>query len=61
MGTTQLALATPGCDSGGGGTRPLNPLEREVIDLWNHSKLNSSDFSVGNVISVIKRLRQIIH
>ena len=54
-----LRLSTPGAGGGGGGVyRPPNQRESEIIDLWNHQRLNSADFSGGNLIAFLKQVRR---
>ena len=53
-----LRLATPACATGasGGGFRPPNANERELIDLWNSRGLNSPDFAAGNLVAFLKQV-----
>lgn len=53
-----LHLATPGCGSGAGGSRPPNANEAEVIDLWNKRGLNDSGFTGGALIAFLKQLER---
>lgn len=55
--TMDIRLATPACGTGGGG-RPPRPEEAEVLELWTKAKLTSDDFSGGNLVEFVKRLRR---
>ncbi len=55
-----LRLDTPACGGGSGGGRQPNSSEQQIINLWNERKLNSSDFSGGNVVAFVKQLRRLI-
>src|SRR5947209_6442274 len=55
-----LRLATPACGGRGGGGRLPNPREQEIIELWGERKLNSADFTGGNVVAFLKQLRRLI-
>lgn len=57
-GNLDLQLATPTCGGGGGG-RPPRPEEREILNLWNESHLDESDFAAGNVVAFLKRLKNL--
>lgn len=54
-----VRLTTPACGGGGGGRAP-NLREQEIIELWNERKLNSSDFTGGNLVAFLKQLRRFI-
>lgn len=60
MAGINLRLTTPACSSAGGGGRPPNNREEEIINLWNERKLNSADFTGGNVIAFLQQLRRFI-
>jgi hypothetical protein len=60
MAGINLRLTTPACSSAGGGGRPPNNREQEIINLWNERKLNSDDFTGGNVIAFLQQLRRLI-
>ena len=53
-----LSLTTPGCGGAGGGGREPNRSEREIVELWNSKKLNSTDFAGGNLIAFLKQIRR---
>jgi hypothetical protein len=55
-----LRLTTPACSSAGGGGRPPNKREQEIINLWNERKLNSADFTGGDVTAFLQQLRRFI-
>src|SRR5688572_19482997 len=44
-----ITLATPGCASGGGGTREPNRLESEILQRWRELVTEKGDFTAGNV------------
>ncbi len=50
-----MVLSTPGCPSIGGGRAP-NAREQRIFDLWEIHKLNSSDFTGGNLIAFLKQI-----
>lgn len=54
-----VSLATPACAPGIGGSRPPTPAEREVLDLWNHHRLNTNSFTGGSLIAFLKQLRRV--
>lgn len=63
----QITLHTDGidlhlstCPTGGGGGRPPNRLEAEIIHLWTKLGLNTSQFSSGNVVAFVKQIRRYI-
>jgi len=53
-----LILRTPTCDSGAGGGRPPTPLESEIFHLWNLHKLNTVNFSPGDLIAFLTQLKK---
>jgi hypothetical protein len=53
-------LITPGCRSSGG-TKVLTPLESEILELWKGHRLNANDFSVGNLVSFVRRLVRLLN
>lgn len=55
-----MALASAGCASSGGGGRPPNPHESQIFDLWKQMGLSKPDFQSGNVVAFLKQLRKII-
>jgi hypothetical protein len=55
-----LTLATPACQSFGGGGRPPNVLERRIFDLWEKLHLNMLNFSAGNVVAFLKQLSRFV-
>jgi hypothetical protein len=52
-------LITPGCGSGRG-TKTLSPLETEILALWIDHRMNTNDFTVGNLISFVRRLVRLL-
>lgn len=55
--TLNLNLSTPACGGGGGATRAPTPAEAEIFRLWEKHKLNTDEFSGGNVVAFLKQLR----
>jgi hypothetical protein len=55
-GDIHMLLSTPGCPSSGGGGRPPNREESEILALWEKFKLNTSSFAVGNLIAFLKQV-----
>src|SRR5689334_14759491 len=55
-----LALSTPGWSSFGGGGRPPNHREREVIDLWDKLHLNERQYTCGNVNAFLQQLHRFV-
>jgi hypothetical protein len=52
-----LALATPGCSSSGGGVgRTLNSEEQGIVALWESLHLNTEGFAGGNLIAFLKQI-----
>lgn len=52
-----LALATPTCSSnGGGGGRPLNTEEQDVVALWERLHLNTHEFTGGNLVAFLRQI-----
>ena len=55
-----FGLSTPACSRGGCLTRPLQPKEKEIIDLWDKHGLNQNGFSGGDVVAFFHQLRKIV-
>ncbi|WP_332687980.1 hypothetical protein [Devosia sp.] len=57
-----VALATSGCQSGGGsgGGRAPNNGERDVLDLWERHKLNQSDFPAGQLVAFVGQVLRLL-
>jgi hypothetical protein len=58
-GPINMALATPNCSGGGGGSRLPNQQEERIFDLWNKHDLNKPEFTGGNLIAFLKQLRRL--
>lgn len=56
----QVGLATPGCGSSGGGSRPPNPREAEIIEAWVRRGFQSGTFADGEVHGFIKQLARLV-
>jgi hypothetical protein len=54
-----MLLATPGCGGGAGGGRAPNGQEREIFELWDKFKLNTPNFTSGNLVAFLKQLGHI--
>jgi hypothetical protein len=50
-----IALATPGCSSGGGGRAP-NALEGKIRDAWQKRGLQTGQFSPGELRAFLNGL-----
>lgn len=55
-----LRLATQACGSTGGGGRPPNHREQDIISLWSERSLSAGDFSAGHFFSFIQHLRRLV-
>ena len=55
-GCVNMGLSTPGCPNSGGGSRPPNPQEKRVFDLWNKLGLNKLEFHTGSVTAFLKQV-----
>lgn len=56
----KLVLATSSCGSGGGGRRALTATESQVIAAWRMLNLGEANFSAGNVVAFLQRLRHLL-
>jgi len=56
-----LVLQTRNCSAGGGGSRPPNGHEHEVLNLWNMDGLNNVPFSEKGVVDFVARVKRLIH
>ena len=56
----KMTLATPACAVNGSGGRKPNAIEQEIFEQWHKHRLNSSEFSGGNVISFMRQLERIL-
>lgn len=53
----EFALSTPTCALvGGGGGRPLNQKELEVLSLWEKLHLNTPEFTGGNLVAFLRQV-----
>jgi len=52
-----LSLVTPSCARGGGGGRPPNAKEAEIIEYWGKMGLNSPRFNSSAVNQFLKFAR----
>lgn len=54
----KLTLSTPTCGGGaGGGRRPLNTRETELVELWRKLHLDTENFSGGQIVAFLKQVR----
>ncbi len=53
----QMALATPTCASSGGGRAP-NADERRIFDLWAQHRLDTIEFTGGNLLAFLRQLKR---
>lgn len=58
QGGLNMALATAGCVSGGGGGRPPTSQEKAIFDLWQSRGLNDPNFNLGNLMAFLKQLKR---
>lgn len=56
LDSVDMVLSTPDCGSGGGGGRPPNLKEKQIIDRWNQLHLNTHDFTGGNLVAFLKQI-----
>jgi hypothetical protein len=60
-GSVKLNLQTPNCGGGtGGGGRPPNLEEAEILRLWNMQGLSSARFTAREVTDFVDRVRRIL-
>ncbi|MHC4720133.1 MAG: hypothetical protein ACYSYT_06630 [Planctomycetota bacterium] len=57
--SVNMVLTTPDC-SAGGGRRPPNSKENNIIELWDKHRLNTNDFTGGNLVAFIKKLANVL-
>lgn len=53
-GQIDMILTTPGCAGHGGGGRRPNRDEQQIFDRWNELKLNTMQFTSGNLVAFLK-------
>ncbi|WKZ69982.1 MAG: hypothetical protein QY331_01775 [Melioribacteraceae bacterium] len=58
-GELEFGLATINCEGIGRGKK-LEGKEKEIWDLWVRNKLNSTNFTGGNVVAFLKQLKRIL-
>jgi len=56
QGSVSLILTTSDCPNSGGGSRPPNPQESEILSLWNKLHLNDKNFSGGNLVAFLRQV-----
>ena len=60
-GAARVALSTPTCaGNGAGGSRPPNPVEKRVLELWRERGLDKSDFTGGAVVAFLHEVRRLV-
>jgi hypothetical protein len=50
-------LISHGCGSGGRGEFNPNSEQREIIEFWEKHRMNTSDFTSGNLNAFVQQLR----
>lgn len=55
-----MSLTTPTCAQSGGGSRPPNPLEQKIFELWDKLGLNKFEIQGGNLVAFFKQARRIV-
>lgn len=50
-----MVLSTPGCTVSGGG-RPPNCQEQRIFELWEKHRLNTTEFTGGNLIAFLRKI-----
>ena len=56
----KMTLTTPACSTNGGGGRKPNAIEQEIFERWHRHRLDSAEFTGGNVISFIQQLERVL-
>ncbi len=51
----RMTLRTPDCPSPAGG-REANPQEKRIFELWEKLRLNSSEFTGGNLMAFLRQV-----
>ncbi len=52
-----VILTTSDCPNRGGGGRPPNTQESEILSLWKKLHLDDKDFTGGNLVAFLRQLR----
>ncbi len=55
-----VAPSTPTCGGGGGGGRRPNSLEQRILDAWGQHRLNTPEFTAGNLVAFLRALERIL-
>ena len=55
-----MGLSTPNCANSGRGTRPPTKQEAAVFELWKRMKLDTNEYSGGNLIAFLKQLQSLM-
>lgn len=50
-----MVLSTPGCIRNAGGRAP-NAKEQRVFELWERHRLNTTEFTGGNLIAFLRKI-----
>ena len=58
-GDVDVLLSTPGCAGGGVGGRQPNSQEQQILEIWSKLHLNTSEFTQGNLIAFLERVRDL--
>ena len=60
-GNVNMNLQSPNCGGGtGGGDRPPNPEEAEILKLWNMEGLSGARFTARQVTDFVDHVRHIL-
>lgn len=56
--TIDLVFATADCGGGSGGVASYTPQEQQLIEEWRRRSLNDRNFSIGNLTSFLRHVKQ---
>ena len=54
-----VTLGTPACGGGSGG-REARGVEIQILEIWREMRLNTTDFSAGNIYAALRRVHQLV-
>ncbi len=56
-----MILRTSSCAPGGsGGGRAPNPKEQSIFTLWDRTRMNTPDFTGGNLVAFVRQLQHVL-